>query len=844
MERKHKEIFLRYLPKFVDQVDPQQLLTYLPCLSKNSRETVEAAQRSTSRSYAAQVLHSHLERRPEGFRQLVLALRHENVDCTELADLLDPQHCYDPSNEGQSQTQNNNVSSPACHYGSPVQLYNVQVPSGAAGFTPRSPGTCDLHNMRQGQMRPTPKYELDTPWGKLPGGVNSTLRKFDAEQSRNKIDDLGGELGFNIEEINEIKSEVVPGESKTLAFLERWIHSQHTPVILGDIMKIFHNLDRLDILHELENKTGVKFVQEEENGDSAISNASIVPVGELPVQSRKGPVNTDTNPNINVPLEKVPSNSVKVCNLEATDMPQIHPGNIERPNKENLRPIPQSKSDITETFRHMSQNESEITSIADDSIEECKRNKKFLGYRREDIENRRSQGPQNLKDNFQADSKMRTDQRKISGELASESGMREGLPSPHVSNDEIDTRENNLNRSVSNCSSSTENNSCDSLPDKIFENNLQSCDEKRPSDSLACNVNEEDKPNIDVDYTTSPIEENLETDFMPEMGDKTENISELKKVDKPVLNLAQLRNGWQNSDDDIEKLQTKFSLDNFEQKILRPWQNYSDIISQNDPSESREVSEKKSTGSLDSIATVDHSLRDAEANRPKLASLSGEMKSLEKKARKAYPGQHQLVGASIDTVSCMDYVDNPTGSFKFDWEVSPLQSEDLQTDGDAEQELRHLEQTPVRHHESDALLHQPADQQNVEVNITKRGTSSLVMSETKNQKINNEKADVLTEKSDQSKIHSESNNIDEKNLSEGLRNAATTKNESEAVMKNAVELQGEKLANSGKGNTEPGAAFFRNQTESFQRNKTEDASQIFSLKSMSSVVKFIYENCL
>ncbi|XP_060596530.1 uncharacterized protein LOC132750552 isoform X2 [Ruditapes philippinarum] len=99
MERKHKEIFLRYLPNFLDQVDPQQLLTYLPCLSKSSRDTVDTAQRSVSRSYAAQVLHSHLERRPEGFRQLVLALRHVNVDCTELADLLDPQHCYDPSNE-------------------------------------------------------------------------------------------------------------------------------------------------------------------------------------------------------------------------------------------------------------------------------------------------------------------------------------------------------------------------------------------------------------------------------------------------------------------------------------------------------------------------------------------------------------------------------------------------------------------------------------------------------------------------------------------------------------------------------------------------------------------------
>ncbi|XP_060601895.1 uncharacterized protein LOC132755114 [Ruditapes philippinarum] len=99
MEKKHREIFLSNLPDFVEQVDPQQLLTYLPCLSKSSRERVDTAQKSVSRSYAAQVLHSHLERRPEGFRQLVLALRHENVGCTELADRLDPQHCYDPSYE-------------------------------------------------------------------------------------------------------------------------------------------------------------------------------------------------------------------------------------------------------------------------------------------------------------------------------------------------------------------------------------------------------------------------------------------------------------------------------------------------------------------------------------------------------------------------------------------------------------------------------------------------------------------------------------------------------------------------------------------------------------------------
>jgi hypothetical protein len=44
----------------------------------------------------------------------------------------------------------------------------------------------------------TSKYELDTPWGKLPGGVQSILRKFDAEHSMKKIEDLGDELGKSI----------------------------------------------------------------------------------------------------------------------------------------------------------------------------------------------------------------------------------------------------------------------------------------------------------------------------------------------------------------------------------------------------------------------------------------------------------------------------------------------------------------------------------------------------------------------------------------------------------------------------------------------------------------------
>ncbi|XP_053391256.1 uncharacterized protein LOC128554064 [Mercenaria mercenaria] len=92
MDTRHTKILTRHLPDIVDRVNPQQLLMHLPCLSQYSKEEIETAQNSLSRGYAAQILHNHLIRRPDGFQQFVFALRHPSVGCTELADRLDPDH--------------------------------------------------------------------------------------------------------------------------------------------------------------------------------------------------------------------------------------------------------------------------------------------------------------------------------------------------------------------------------------------------------------------------------------------------------------------------------------------------------------------------------------------------------------------------------------------------------------------------------------------------------------------------------------------------------------------------------------------------------------------------------
>lgn len=62
---------------------------------------------------------------------------------------------------------------------------------------------------------------------------------------------------FTNEDVAKVQSELKPGDSLTVTFID--ISHQSKPVTLGNIMHKFYQLDRMDILRELETLTAVRF---------------------------------------------------------------------------------------------------------------------------------------------------------------------------------------------------------------------------------------------------------------------------------------------------------------------------------------------------------------------------------------------------------------------------------------------------------------------------------------------------------------------------------------------------------------------------------------------------------
>ena len=492
-----------------------------------------------------------------------------------------------------------------------------------------------------------------------------------------------------------------------MTVFQRWKQLQSRPVILGDIMDLFHKLERLDILQELEKKTGVKFNRDEENGDSA----GIMQGETLPDQARHITAFNDNNQNMNVPIQK--------------------------------------KSEIY--LKQMPDDDGEIRPIGDDIIDDCKKNEMFIPYKREDIEYRHSPDLENGKKDVQIESKVEEViyTRNLSREISDPSNSKGFLCHDNSQNeyDPIQTEENNLNRSISTCSSNTENNSYDSIPVTRYENKLQSGDENIPPSLQVCNIdNDEDKLNNGENSFAMP--EGMTTVAeMVNVHEKvgTNRVSKVKEFDEHLKDLGQHKNVLQKkqsstiSDTDAEELIAKFQGDKFQEKILKNWQTYSDVISQCDPSEPGEVSEKifcsSEQSALDdnikicqghmenfcaSTDYVDHSLLDEEANRPKLASLRGEMQSLQKKAEKPLPGQHLCYVSNDNPEYENSFDNNPTGSFQIEWQLSSLPNGDFTAVSiDGETEGIPLEQTSLENHQSE----QPLDNAVEEAEFTRRGPS-------------------------------------------------------------------------------------------------------------------------
>ncbi|XP_045190462.2 dentin sialophosphoprotein-like isoform X2 [Mercenaria mercenaria] len=768
MDSRHKEILTRNLPDFVDQVNPQQLLTYLPCLSQYSKEEIETAQNSKSRSYAAQVLHNHLIRKPEAFEQLIAALRHDSVGCTKLADRLDPNHSCDYTNGG-GQADRRQSQAKSCH----VPHSSPPVSPGAEGWCPSPQRAVEMQAMNGRHFGSPSRCDLDTPWEKLPAGVKPILKKFDAQQSLKKIDDLADKLDFNVEETSVIKAEVPPGESLTLAFLERWIGRQSNSVTLRVIMKIFYDLENIHIVHELERKTGVKFDGQEESDVSPEGGTFSQGGAGLSGQERNKVVDGRTryNPNINMPDEKNSETDKRVLDVAKNR----HISNRQSPhevcpgNTKSVQGLSSTSSEHdNRNCRQMSQNDSA------DSIEETKMDnlEKFNGYRKQDILRNSWDDAHNQRDvqHVGRDERFKVISKNVTCKHTRELPSRranEGFLIHRTSqdDDQIKVEKNNLDRSDSSCSSNTENSAYDSMPDSSNVNDLDSGDNKRSVNHHSSNINNTGDEPENAKSAAGSVEKVTKGNSKEDMiihnfkVEKTECSERLAEMNAVVDNSENLLHHSKHINGDEDVLKAEFSRIAFEEKILRAGQNFSDIISQSDPPESRETSISGISASSSSPAEgkikmpstkpdlnssenfVDHSLEDDKQAAPEETNYSKEWNSIEnKKAGKKLPG-HDIsfssAGVEINNsfgVEINNGFEDLTGSFNIDWNLSRNEEEAVSMDGETGTRDDKTEQPLLANQLSDQQLDQSSHEfcnlalqrtGNEEMEVTRRGPLSL-----------------------------------------------------------------------------------------------------------------------
>ena len=83
-----KQLLEKRLKDFMEDVIPDELFPYLPCLINQDKEEIEANQKLHGPIKATMILVDRLKRRDKGFENFVQALRHCGLEHTAL--LLDP----------------------------------------------------------------------------------------------------------------------------------------------------------------------------------------------------------------------------------------------------------------------------------------------------------------------------------------------------------------------------------------------------------------------------------------------------------------------------------------------------------------------------------------------------------------------------------------------------------------------------------------------------------------------------------------------------------------------------------------------------------------------------------
>ncbi|CAH3018863.1 unnamed protein product [Porites evermanni] len=88
MDREDRSLIDQYFPQLAQDIIPVDMLPYLPCLTQTDKEGIKSEEVNRGPYRATILLLDRIQRRTNGFQELVDALRW--TGCGHLADLLVP----------------------------------------------------------------------------------------------------------------------------------------------------------------------------------------------------------------------------------------------------------------------------------------------------------------------------------------------------------------------------------------------------------------------------------------------------------------------------------------------------------------------------------------------------------------------------------------------------------------------------------------------------------------------------------------------------------------------------------------------------------------------------------
>lgn len=478
--------------------------------------------------------------------------------------------------------------------------------------------------------------------------------------------------GFTIEEVAKVQSEIKSGDSLTLSFIE--FSHQSNPVTLGNIMHMFHELDRMDILRELEKLTAVRF-EVRTDADNVSSMSALRPPQAI-----------------------------------AEDLDQFNNG---------------SKNDNDKINKHAEKhNASEVSELGNREVRvDVKNGKKrvevspraeYSGHSQESVE-------QSFKTNRNGE---------IHGNVAQTDEINLAETNCNIQ------VYNNLDMSTSSSSSNTENSMYDTLPDTSSFKDIE-IDQEQKMISVKSNyfggrdelvgIREEiDNDNRDTVITVKMVEQNEKYEIVQYSAVQETKASGIVETDlRQTCDFPKI-----STVSGYSSLQADFERRKLEGKLLDVKMNISEMFSQSDQQESEDFSlsqsipfrnplstgeTKANTATLSINHSADQDLEDEIAKRtdiPKLSIGSSDVNSIKRKAAKKFRYYGQDCG-NHDVLFDNDNREYSDESFQINFDFN---DQAPSTDGylllyeRSEQKLRAVQPCDQYDGQSNELLHYSVQQ--------------------------------------------------------------------------------------------------------------------------------------